>query len=593
MKIKKVYKEAIKIIIVSLILVYLINTDISSETTIQDVSYNEFIAELDAGNIETVAVREDMIIAKSVEKEGITTEYRTKVFEDPELVDRLLKSNVTFTKESSSSKLLLNILSSLLPLLLMYYIVRKMLPGKGNPIMSTSKGKAYVATKNKIKFTDVAGEDEAKESLVEIVDFLHNPQRYNEIGAKLPKGALLVGSPGTGKTLLAKAVAGEAGVPFYSLTGSDFVQMFVGMGAARVRDLFAKAKENAPCIIFIDEIDAVGRKRDSRNGNDERENTLNQLLSEMDGFDASKGIIVLGATNRPEILDAALLRPGRFDRQIIVNKPDLKGRIEILKVHAENVKLSEDVNFEELALATAGAAGADLANIINEAAILAVKHKRKVVIQKDLMMAMEIVLVGKEKKNQVLSNKEKQIVAYHEIGHALVAAVQKNTEPIQKITIIPRTMGALGFVMQTPEKEKLLNTKAELEEMLVTTLAGRASEEIFFDSVTTGASNDIEKATKIARAMIAQYGMSDELGLVGFVDRDNPYISNGTTLNCSPNTAEKIDYEVIDLIKKSYETAKKIIIRYRDEIERLAQYLIDHETITGKEFMHLLEKEQV
>jgi len=593
MKIKKVYKEAIKIIIVSLILVYLINTDISSETTIQDVSYNEFIAELDAGNIETVAVREDMIIAKSVEKEGITTEYRTKVFEDPELVDRLLKSNVTFTKESSSSKLLLNILSSLLPLLLMYYIVRKMLPGKGNPIMSTSKGKAYVATKNKIKFTDVAGEDEAKESLVEIVDFLHNPQRYNEIGAKLPKGALLVGSPGTGKTLLAKAVAGEAGVPFYSLTGSDFVQMFVGMGAARVRDLFAKAKENAPCIIFIDEIDAVGRKRDSRNGNDERENTLNQLLSEMDGFDASKGIIVLGATNRPEILDAALLRPGRFDRQIIVNKPDLKGRIEILKVHAENVKLSEDVNFEELALATAGAAGADLANIINEAAILAVKHKRKVVIQKDLMMAMEIVLVGKEKKNQVLSNKEKQIVAYHEIGHALVAAVQKNTEPIQKITIIPRTMGALGFVMQTPEKEKLLNTKAELEEMLVTTLAGRASEEIFFDSVTTGASNDIEKATKIARAMIAQYGMSDELGLVGFVDRDNPYISNGTTLNCSPNTAEKIDYEVIDLIKKSYETAKKIIIRYRDEIERLAQYLIDHETITGKEFMRLLEKKQV
>jgi cell division protease FtsH len=578
-------------VLLLLLLSSLISQLIFPKNPVKEITYNEFLSELDDGNIESVVVNDDTIVAKSHENDGVITEYKTKVFTDFDLVNRLIESDVAFTSKTSSTNYVIQLISAILPLIMIYIIYKKMIPGKSES-MATKK-KEYVPGNNSIKFADVAGEEESKESLVEIVDFLHNPKKYAAIGARLPKGALLVGPPGTGKTLLAKAVAGEAGVPFYSATGSDFVQMFVGVGAARVRELFAEAKKHAPCIIFIDEIDAIGRKRDSRGGSDERENTLNQLLSEMDGFDASKGIIVLGATNRPEILDAALLRPGRFDRQVIVGKPDLQGRIDILKVHAAKVKLSDNVDFHELALNTAGVSGADLANMVNEAAILAVKRNNEVIHQEDFLMAIEIVLVGKEKKNQVLSQEEKEIVAYHEIGHALVAAVQKNTEPVQKITIIPRTMGALGFVMQTPEKEKYLQTKVELEEMLVTTLAGRASEEVFFHTVTTGAANDIEKATKIARSMIAQYGMSDELGLVGFVDHDNPYLSNSSSLNCSPGMAEKIDHEVIDLIKKSYEKAKEIIEEHKDEMIRLSQYLIEHETITGKEFINLIKEKEL
>lgn len=571
-----------------------ISNGLFSNVKTEEVTYNEFLHQIDSNTIESVKVKGEYIIAKAKEQDGIVTEYQTRKFDDPDLVNRLIESGVSFEDVYSPNNIMFSIMFNFLPLIIIILFYKKMMSGK-NGIMSNanSNAKEYKPSEQTVTFANVAGEDEAKESLAELVDFLHNPKKYNEIGAKLPKGALLVGPPGTGKTLLAKAVAGEAGVPFYSLTGSSFVEMFVGVGASRVRDLFKQAKKNAPCIIFIDEIDAIGRKRESKNGNDERENTLNQLLSEMDGFDASKGIVVLGATNRPEILDKALLRPGRFDRRVIVDVPDLKGRVDILKVHAKDVKLSDDVDFEKVALATAGVSGADLENIINEAAIDAVKRGNSTVSQKDLMNAIEIVLVGKEKKTRVLSEEEKKIVAYHEIGHALVTALQKHTEPIQKITIIPRTMGALGFVLHAPEEERYLHTKSELQEMIITTLAGRAAEEIIFDTVTTGASNDIEKATKLAKSMITEYGMSDKFGLIGLVDHENPYLSNSATLNCSPGMAEKIDNEVMMILKASYEEAKKIIREHRNQMDDLAQYLIKHETITGKEFMELLEKEQV
>ena len=454
-----------------------------------------------------------------------------------------------------------------------------------------SKAKVYIEKETGVTFKDVAGEEEAKESLVEVVDFLHNPEKYTEIGAKLPKGALLVGPPGTGKTLLAKAVAGEAHVPFFSLAGSDFVEMFVGVGASRVRDLFKQAQQSAPCIIFIDEVDAIGKSRDSRlGGNDEREQTLNQLLSEMDGFDSSKGLLVMAATNRPEILDPALLRPGRFDRRIIVDKPDLKGRVQILKVHSKDVKLDDTVDFEEIALATSGAVGADLANMMNEAAITAVKNGRKAVSQKDLFEAVELVLVGKEKKDRILSQEERRIVSYHEVGHALVSALQKDSEPVQKITIVPRTMGALGYVMQVPEEEKYLNTEKEIRAMLVGFLGGRAAEEIVFDTVTTGASNDIEKATRIARAMVTQYGMSKKFGLMGLESQENQYLNGRTVLNCSDMTAAEIDKEVMHILKVSYEEAKRLLSENREALDKIAAFLIEKETITGKEFMKIFHE---
>ena len=466
----------------------------------------------------------------------------------------------------------------------------------GGGIMGVGKSnaKVYVQKETGITFKDVAGEDEAKESLKEIVDFLHNPARYTQIGAKLPKGALLVGPPGTGKTLLAKAVAGEAQVPFYSLSGSDFVEMFVGVGASRVRDLFKQAQASAPCIIFIDEIDAIGKSRDTRfgGGNDEREQTLNQLLSEMDGFDSSKGLLVLGATNRPEILDPALLRPGRFDRRIIVDKPDLKGRVNILKVHSKDVLLDDSVDFEEIALATSGAVGADLANMMNEAAINAVKNGRKAVSQKDLFEAVEVVLVGKEKKDRILSKEERRIVSYHEVGHALVSALQKDAEPVQKITIVPRTMGALGYVMQVPEEEKYLNTKKEINAMLVGFLAGRAAEELVFDTVTTGAANDIEQATRLARAMVTQYGMSEKFGLMGLATQEDMYLTGRTVLNCGDATAAEIDQEVMRILKESYEEAKRLLSENRVAMDRIAEFLIEKETITGKEFMEIFRQVQ-
>ncbi len=465
--------------------------------------------------------------------------------------------------------------------------------GGGGGIMGVGKSnaKVYVQRETGVTFKDVAGEDEAKESLTEIVDFLHNPAKYTKIGAKLPKGALLVGPPGTGKTLLAKAVAGEAKVPFYSLSGSDFVEMFVGVGASRVRDLFKQAQQSAPCIIFIDEVDAIGKSRDSRmGGNDEREQTLNQLLSEMDGFDSSKGLLVLAATNRPEILDPALLRPGRFDRRVIVDKPDLKGRIEILKVHSKDVRLDDTVDFEEIALATSGAVGADLANMMNEAAINAVKHGRQAVSQKDLFEAVEVVLVGKEKKDRIMSQEERRIVSYHEVGHALVSALQKDAEPVQKITIVPRTMGALGYVMQVPEEEKYLNTKKEIHAMLVGYLAGRAAEEIVFDTVTTGAANDIEQATRIARAMVTQYGMSEKFGLMGLETQESMYLTGRTVLNCGDATAAEIDKEVMQILKDAYNEAKELLSANRDALDAIAAFLIEKETITGKEFMEIFRR---
>ena len=520
--------------------------------------------------------------------------------EDDTLIQHLLDKGVEIKGEipDNSGFLLSILLTYVLPFVIIIFLfnfLMKRMSGGGGPMgVGKSNAKVYVQKETGVTFKDVAGEDEAKESLVEVVDFLHNPGRYSKIGAKLPKGALLVGPPGTGKTLLAKAVAGEAHVPFFSLTGSDFIELYVGVGASRVRDLFKEATKNAPCIIFIDEIDAIGRSRDSKygGGNEEREQTLNQLLSEMDGFDSSRGILILGATNRPEILDKALLRPGRFDRQIIVDKPDLKGRVEILRVHAKDVLMDDTVDFDAIALATSGAVGSDLANMINEAAINAVKQGRDYVCQKDLFEAVEQVLVGKEKKDRIMSKEERRIVSYHEVGHALVSALQKNSEPVQKITIVPRTMGALGYVMQVPEEEKFLNTKAELHDMLVGLLAGRAAEEIVFDTVTTGASNDIEKATSIARAMVTQYGMSKKFGLIGLQTVESQYLDGRAVMNCSDVTAAEVDSEVMRILKECYEKALELLSGNRSVMDKIAEYLIEKETITGKEFMKIYRKEK-
>ena len=588
-----------------------------------EVSYTDFLKDLEADKVEAVEVnKESGVITVQLKKEaaatpapdsyvtfyGITqkatqskTVYYTMLMEDLDtLTGRLQEHGVTGTRISSNtSSFLMEILVTVvLPVVLIWvvagFLFRKM-GGSGGPMgVGKSNAKVYVQKETGVTFKDVAGEDEAKESLVEVVDFLHNPQKYSKIGAKLPKGALLVGPPGTGKTLLAKAVAGEAHVPFFSLTGSDFIELYVGVGASRVRDLFKEATKNAPCIVFIDEIDAIGRSRDSKygGGNEEREQTLNQLLSEMDGFDSSKGILILGATNRPEILDKALLRPGRFDRRIIVDKPDLKGRVEILKVHAKDVKMDETVDLDAIALATSGAVGSDLANMINEAAINAVKEGREFVSQKDLFAAVEQVLVGKEKKDRIMSKEERRIVSYHEVGHALISALQKNSEPVQKITIVPRTMGALGYVMQVPEEEKYLNTEAELRDMLVGLVGGRAAEEVVFDTVTTGAANDIEKATSIARNMITRYGMSKRFGLVGLATVESQYLEGRTALNCSDETAAAIDEEVVAMIKESYDQALQMLRENRELMDKLAAFLIERETITGKEFMEIFRREK-
>ena len=525
-------------------------------------------------------------------------DYYTGNVSDDTLVKRLDKAGVEFKSQipDTASSLIMDIfITVILPIVLLVFmfnfLMKKMSKGGGMMGIGKSNAKMYMEKQTGVTFLDVAGEDEAKESLQEVVDFLHNPGKYTGIGAKLPKGALLVGPPGTGKTLLAKAVAGEAKVPFFSLSGSAFDEMYVGVGASRVRDLFKQAQQMAPCIIFIDEIDAIGKSRDSQlGGNDEREQTLNQLLAEMDGFDSNKGLLLLAATNRPEILDPALLRPGRFDRRIIVDKPDLKGRIDVLKVHAKDVKMDETVNLEEIALATSGAVGSDLANMINEAAINAVKKGRNVVSQADLFEAVEVVLVGKEKKDRIMSQKERRIVSYHEVGHALVTALQKDAEPVQKITIVPRTMGALGYVMQTPEEEKFLNTKAELEAMLVTALAGRAAEELVFDTVTTGASNDIEQATKIARAMVTQYGMSEKFGLIGLESIQNRYLDGRAVMNCGEATAAEIDQEVMKMLKGAYAEAKRMLSEHRETMDQIAGFLIEKETITGKEFMKIYRR---
>ena len=588
-----------------------------------EVSYTDFLKDLEADKVAAVEVnRESGVVTVQLKQEaaatpapnsyisfyGITqkamqsqTVYYTMLMEDLDtLTARLQEHDVEGTRISSNtSSFLMEILVTVvLPVVLIWvvagFLFRRM-GGSGGPMgVGKSNAKVYVQKETGVTFKDVAGEDEAKESLVEVVDFLHNPQKYSKIGAKLPKGALLVGPPGTGKTLLAKAVAGEAHVPFFSLTGSDFIELYVGVGASRVRDLFKEATKNAPCIVFIDEIDAIGRSRDSKygGGNEEREQTLNQLLSEMDGFDSSKGILILGATNRPEILDKALLRPGRFDRRIIVDKPDLKGRVEILKVHAKDVKMDETVDLDAIALATSGAVGSDLANMINEAAINAVKEGREFVSQKDLFAAVEQVLVGKEKKDRIMSKEERRIVSYHEVGHALISALQKNSEPVQKITIVPRTMGALGYVMQVPEEEKYLNTEAELRDMLVGLVGGRAAEEVVFDTVTTGAANDIEKATAIARNMITRYGMSKRFGLVGLATVESQYLEGRTALNCSDETAAAIDEEVVAMIKESYDQALQMLRENRELMDKLAAFLIERETITGKEFMEIFRKEK-
>lgn len=592
------------IVTISLITCLIISSFLSSVNTslpagakveLKKATYSEFITDLNSGLFDSVIVKGNTISALTKEKDGVIYKYLVKKFDDPSLVERLITNDVEFNEVEDTGSMLISLILSVLPFGFLIYMMMRMSRGGGIFGVGKSNAKVFDAEKNTgIMFSDVAGEDEAKESLVELVDFLHNPGKYQKIGARLPKGALLVGPPGTGKTLLAKAVAGEAKVPFYSMTGSDFVEMFVGVGASRVRDLFKIANQSAPCIIFIDEIDAIGKSRDSRfgGGNDEREQTLNQLLAEMDGFDPAKGIIVIGATNRPEILDPALLRPGRFDRRVIVEKPDLKGREEILKVHIKDVSLDDTVDLNGIALATAGVSGADLANIVNEAAINAAKENKQAVSQKDLLDAVEIVLVGKEKKDRILSEEEKKIVSYHEIGHAVATAVQKHTEPVQKITIIPRTMGALGYVMQVPEKEKYLNTKADLEEQIVILLAGRASEEVFFDTITTGAANDIEKATSIARDIITQYGMSEKFGLAGFATMESKYLTNQSRLNCGDITAAEIDQEIVRMLKDSYEKAKKIINENREAIKELADFLITRETITGKEFMEIFENYQ-
>ena len=598
------------IIITTLVTVFLVLGLYSfmQKTTSKEISYSEFLKMLDDKKIEEVVFDTNQLIItpKTEKKNGLpqvkVTYYTgyTGSMEDSKLVDRLEKADVRFGEKipDSTSAVLLNIFVTLiLPFVLIFvvlnYLMKKMAKGGGMMGVGKSNARMYVEKQTGVTFKDVAGQDEAKESLQEVVDFLHNPGKYTGIGAKLPKGALLVGPPGTGKTLLAKAVAGEAKVPFFSLSGSAFVEMYVGVGASRVRDLFKQAQSMAPCIIFIDEIDAIGKSRDNSMGsNDEREQTLNQLLAEMDGFDTDKGLLLLAATNRPEILDPALLRPGRFDRRIIVDKPDLKGRIDVLKVHAKDVKMDETVDLEAIALATSGAVGSDLANMINEAAINAVKNGRNVVSQADLFEAVEVVLVGKEKKDRIMNAEERRIVSYHEVGHALVSALQKDSEPVQKITIVPRTMGALGYVMHTPEEEKFLNTKKELEAMIVGMLGGRAAEEIVFDTVTTGASNDIEQATKVARAMITQYGMSERFGLMGLESIQNRYLDGRAVLNCGEATAAEIDQEVMKMLKAAYEEAKRLLTENREALDKIAAFLIEKETITGKEFMKIFHEVQ-
>ena len=562
----------------------------------KEVTYTEFMQDVKDGKVTKVELDSDRIYYEVKNQKNV--KYYTGNVQDERLYEELDKAGVTYSRKviDTTTYVMSSILSFVLPTVLMVAVMmifyRFAFKGGGGVMgVGKSNAKLYVQNKTGVTFQDVAGQEESKESLREIVDFLHNPEKYTKIGAKLPKGALLVGPPGTGKTLLAKAVAGEAGVPFFSLSGSDFVEMFVGVGASRVRDLFKQSQQNAPCIIFIDELDAIGKSRDSRfGGNDEREQTLNQLLAEMDGFDSSKGIIILAATNRPEILDKALLRPGRFDRRIIVERPDLKGRIDVLKVHAKNVCMDETVDFKEIALATSGAVGSDLANIINEAALLAVRNGRNAVSQSDLFESVEVVIAGKAKKDRVLSAEERRIVSYHEVGHALVAALQKNTEPVQKITIIPRTMGALGYVMQVPEEEKYLMSEKQIREELVTMLAGRAAESIVFDSVTTGASNDIEQATKLARAMITQYGMSEKFGLIGLTTVEDQYLGGRATLNCGEATAAEIDQEVMKILKAAYDQALALLADNRDCLDKIAAFLIERETITGKEFMKIFRE---
>ncbi len=564
-----------------------------------EISYDEFLEMVDDKKVEEVVIHSTRIVITEKKEKGqkIAKEYYTGVVRDDSLPERLDKAGVKFSQQipDTTSAVVAQTLLTLLPIAVLVgvfvWMTRKMAKGGGMMGIGKSNAKMYVEKQTGVTFKDVAGQDEAKESLQEVVDFLHNPGKYTSVGAKLPKGALLVGPPGTGKTLLAKAVAGEAKVPFFSLSGSAFVEMYVGVGASRVRDLFKQAQQMAPCIIFIDEIDAIGKSRDNQlNSNDEREQTLNQLLAEMDGFESNKGLVLLAATNRPEILDPALLRPGRFDRRIIVEKPDLKGRVDVLKVHSKDVRMDETVDLEAIALATSGAVGSDLANMINEAAINAVKNGRTAVSQADLFEAVEVVLVGKEKKDRIMSQEERRIVSYHEVGHALVSALQKDAEPVQKITIVPRTMGALGYVMQTPEEEKFLNTKKELDAMLVGLLAGRAAEEIVFDTVTTGASNDIEKATKVARAMITQYGMSEKFGLIGLESIQNRYLDGRAVSNCGQKTASEIDREVMKLLKDSYEEAKKLLASHRKALDKIAAFLIEKETITGKEFMEIFHE---
>lgn len=578
-------------------------TNILKDST-SEITYDKFIEMIEKDQVKEVTLQDGTleIVPRKQNSSFQDTVYYTNMVEDETaLTKRLEGKNIIFRAETpdAMSEFISMIIGVLLPTLLLFGLLMLFMrhmgrSGGGMMGVGKSKAKAYIQKETGVTFKDVAGQDEAKESLEEVVDFLHNPDKYTRIGAKLPKGALLVGPPGTGKTLLAKAVAGEAHVPFFSLSGSEFVEMFVGVGASRVRDLFDEAKKNAPCIVFIDEIDAIGKSRDSRygGGNDEREQTLNQLLAEMDGFDTSKGLLILAATNRPEVLDPALLRPGRFDRRVIVDRPDLKGRVDILKVHAKNVKLDETVDFEAIALATSGAVGSDLANMINEAAILAVKNGRMAISQKDLYESVEVVLVGKEKKDRIMSVQERRIVSYHEVGHALVSALQKDSEPVQKITIVPRTMGALGYVMHVPEEEKYLNTKKELEAMLVGYLGGRAAEEIVFDTVTTGAANDIEQATKVARAMITQYGMSEKFGLMGLATQENQYLTGHTVLNCGDDTATEVDHEVMKLLHDSYEEAKRLLSRNRLALDKIAEYLIRKETITGKEFMKIFRAVQ-
>ena len=592
-------KKSLLVMVVIAVAVMIIAQILSGKITSasqKEVTYTEFMQDVQEGKVTKVELDSDRIYFEL--KNDKYVKYYTGNVQDERMYEELDNAGVTYSRKvvDTTTYVLSSILSFVLPMVLMVAVMmifyRYAFKGGGGVMgVGKSNAKLYVQNKTGVTFKDVAGQGESKESLKEIVDFLHNPEKYTKIGAKLPKGALLVGPPGTGKTLLAKAVAGEANVPFFSLSGSDFVEMFVGVGASRVRDLFKQAQQNAPCIIFIDELDAIGKSRDSRfGGNDEREQTLNQLLAEMDGFDSSKGIIILAATNRPEILDKALLRPGRFDRRIIVERPDLRGRIDVLKVHAKNVCMDETVDFREIALATSGAVGSDLANIINEAALMAVRNGRNAVSQSDLFESVEVVIAGKAKKDRVLSAEERRIVSYHEVGHALVAALQKNTEPVQKITIIPRTMGALGYVMQVPEEEKYLMSEKQIREELVTMLAGRAAESIVFDSVTTGASNDIEQATKLARAMITQYGMSEKFGLIGLTTVEDQYLGGRATLNCGEATAAEIDQEVMKILKEAYDKALALLADNRDCLDKIAAFLIERETITGKEFMKIFRE---